>query len=125
MAPPAELSAAPPEVAAPAESASPEGSPGPDAAGASANPASAPLRVTLSFDQDCWVEAQTDDHRLLSELHAGGELLELEAQRSVVLTLGNPAAVSVEVNGRPFALPPTAGQILRDLRIELATVPGS
>lgn len=85
----------------------------------------APLRVTLDFTQECWVEIVVDERRQISERHAPGESLQLEAESSVVLaTLGNARGVEVQVNGEPFALPP--GRVIRDVRIELpAAAPGA
>lgn len=80
-----------------------------------------PLKVVLSFLQDCWVESVVDGRRRTSELRAGGETITLEADESVVLTLGNAAAVTVEVNGRPFSLPAGSTRVVRELRIDRAT----
>jgi len=77
-----------------------------------------PLKVTLEFSEDCWVEFVVDGRRRTSELRASGETLELEAEESVLLTLGNARGVRVEVDGRPFTLPANAARVVRDLRIE-------
>ncbi len=61
-----------------------------------------PLKVTLDFSEDCWVEFVIDGRRRTSELRVSGETLELEAEQSVLLTLGNARGVRVEVDGRPF-----------------------
>lgn len=80
----------------------------------------APLRVTLDFTQECWVEIVVDGRRQISERHAPGESLQIDAERSVLLTtLGNAPGVEVQVNGEPFPLPP--GRVIRDVRIELPT----
>ncbi|MGH9464417.1 MAG: DUF4115 domain-containing protein, partial [Thermoanaerobaculia bacterium] len=61
-----------------------------------------------------------DEGRRLSQLHLQGESLRLEAQERVVLTLGDPAAVRVEVNGEPYSLGDyPLGRMARDLVIEL------
>lgn len=82
----------------------------------------APLVVILDFSQDCWVEATIDDQRQISELHVPGESLKLEADRQVRLTLGNPEAVGVEVNGRSFPISAPPGAVARDIVIDLAAV---
>ncbi len=85
-----------------------------------------PLKVLLSFKEDCWVESIVDGRRRASELRAGGESVQLEAEEAVVLTLGNSSAVEIEVNGRPFALPTgAAGRVLRDLRIDRSALPAT
>jgi cytoskeletal protein RodZ len=83
-------------------------------------PQATSLQLVLSFREDCWVETVVDGRRRNSELRAGGETVAIEAEESVLLTLGNAAAVGVEVNGRPFALPESGGRVVRSLRIDRA-----
>ena len=71
----------------------------------------APLVVTIEFSGENWVEATIDNSRRIGEAHVPGESLRLEAQESVVLTLRDPSAARVEVNGVPF---PLAEQPLND-----------
>ena len=79
----------------------------------------APLVVTIDFTGECWVEAAIDEDRRISELHVPGESLRLEAQQRVVLTLGDPEAVIVEVNGEPFPIAAPGGAVARDIEIDL------
>lgn len=114
-APPPQTSIAPPPpVAAPV--AAPAAAPPPIA--------EAPLRVSLDFTADCWIEVTSDGKARSSELRARGETFEVEAKEYVVLTLGNPEGVRVEVNGHPYALQFTAGKVLHDVRIDLETAKG-
>jgi cytoskeleton protein RodZ len=83
-----------------------------------AAPAVESFRVVLNFSQDCWVESVVDGSRRTSELKAAGETVQLEARQSVILTVGNSRAVTVEVDGVPFALPESATRVVRDLRIQ-------
>ena len=105
--------------AAPATSSGADASPA-DAGTGGTGSASAegPFRVVLNFSQDCWMESVVDGNRRTSELKAAGETVELEAFETVVLTLGNSRALTVEVNGVPFALPENSTRVVRDLRIE-------
>jgi cytoskeleton protein RodZ len=82
----------------------------------------APLEVTLDFTKDCWVEAVIDGKNRFSELRVQGESLQLEAETSVVLTLGNAGAVEVQVNGHALPLTAQEGEVVRDLLIDLETV---
>jgi len=82
----------------------------------------APLQVSLDFTKDCWVEAVIDGKNRFSELRVQGEALQLEAERNIVLTLGNAGAVDVQVNGYPLALGKGDGDVVRDLLIDLNTV---
>ncbi|HYO15940.1 MAG TPA: helix-turn-helix domain-containing protein [Thermoanaerobaculia bacterium] len=82
----------------------------------------APLEVTLDFTRDCWVEAVIDGRNRFSELRVQGESLQLEAETSIVLTLGNAGAVEVQVNGHALPLTAGEGEVVRDLLIDLETV---
>ena len=64
------------------------------------------------------MESVVDGIRRTSELKAAGETVQLEAFQAVVLTLGNSRALTVEVDGVPFALPENSTRVVRDLRIE-------
>jgi len=82
----------------------------------------APLEISLDFSKDCWVEAVTDGKNRFSELRVQGEALQLQAQQSLVLTLGNAGAVAVTVNGYPLELNRKDGEVVHDLLIDLNTV---
>jgi cytoskeletal protein RodZ len=82
----------------------------------------APVEVSLDFTKDCWVEAVIDGRNRFSELRVQGEALQLEAERSIVLTLGDAGAVGVQVNGYPYELNGRAGDVVRDVVIDLDTV---
>jgi len=81
-----------------------------------------PLRIELEFLQDCWVDVVVDGRRRESELKAGGEILVLEAEEYVLLTLGNAPAVRVEVDGEPYALAREGSRVVRELRIDRGSV---
>jgi len=82
----------------------------------------APLRVTVDFTGQCWVEAWVDGNRALSEIRVQGESLQLNAEREVQLTFGDAGVAGVEVNGHPFTLPVSRGKVLKNLQIDLDTV---
>jgi cytoskeletal protein RodZ len=109
---------APPLVAAPP-------APAPRPAASAPVPApqpAAPLEVSLDFTQDCWVSALIDGKNRLAEQRVQGEALQLEAQKSIVLTLGNAGGVEVQVNGYPLELGKKQGDVVKDLLIDLDTV---
>ena len=109
--------AAPPTVAAPVA----QTVPAPLPVVAEEEP-TAPLLVTIDFSEDCWVEATIDGEGQINELHVPGESLRIDAREKVLLTIGNPEAVRIEVNGEPFPLSAPAGQVLRGLEIDLAAL---
>ncbi len=120
QAPPA---AVPPPVSAPAPSPSAPSPPQPQPSAAAppeAAPVDAPLRVTLDFTADSWVDARVDGQSSFSELRVQGESVQLEAREEVVLGLSNARGVHVEVNGRPFPLQPAEDGSVKELRIDLA-----
>lgn len=81
----------------------------------------APLRVTLAFTGECWVEASVDGERVLSELRVQGESVQLEAERAVELTLGEPSSVRIEVNGEAYDPGVPGGRVARGILIDRAT----
>ncbi|MEM7351114.1 MAG: RodZ domain-containing protein [Acidobacteriota bacterium] len=81
-----------------------------------------PLRVTLDFISDCWVEAAIDGVKRHSELRVQGESLLLDAEEVVEFKIGDVSAVQVEVNGAPFTIEHRSGTAVRSVRIDLATV---
>jgi hypothetical protein len=80
------------------------------------------MRLVLEFSEDCWVELVVDGGRRTSELRTSGEVVNVEVERSVLLTVGNIAAVRVEVDGRPFPLGGSDARVVRDLRIDRESV---
>ncbi|HEX6200497.1 MAG TPA: helix-turn-helix domain-containing protein, partial [Thermoanaerobaculia bacterium] len=84
----------------------------------------APLEVTLDFRQNCWVEASVDGEPRVAEMRVQGESLQLQAQERVTLRLGNAGAVEVEVNGRPYDLGATPGEV-KTVEIDLDDLPAA
>lgn len=116
--------AAPPAPAAepaPAAAATAAGDTVEAAATAAEPEGSAPIRVTLDFTGECWVQARVDGARAMAETRIQGESLHLEAERSVELTFGDGGAVGVEVNGMPLPLEGGPGRVVR-LEVDLETV---
>jgi cytoskeletal protein RodZ len=106
------IAAAPPAAAPRPTSSTPVPAPQP----------ASPLEVSLDFTQDCWVSALIDGKNRLAEQRVQGEALQLEAEKSIVLTLGNAGGVEVQVNGYPLELGKKQGDVVKDLLIDLNTV---
>ncbi len=81
-----------------------------------------PVRVTLDFMSDCWVEASIDGVKELSQLKVQGESLLLSAEEVVEFKVGDVGAVQVEVNGISFEPENREGTSVRTVRIDLETV---
>ena len=123
---------APPEAAAPvpaagwvegAQAQGPHGARAPDAGDTGDAGPSAPLRVALDFQGDCWIEASVDGEVEVSEMRVQGESLQLRAERGVELRLGDAGVVTIEVNGEPFPLDASPGEVRR-VQIDLSDLPG-
>jgi cytoskeletal protein RodZ len=113
---------APPVVPSPSPAAVAPVVPQPAPAAAPTPLRESPLRVTVDFTADSWVEVSVDGKPGFSELRVQGESLQLEAQEEVVLSLSNAAGAHVEVNGRPFALAPAADGSVHQVRVGLDVV---
>lgn len=83
---------------------------------------SSPLRLTLDFSGECWVEVSVDGERRIAENKIQGESLVLEADRAIDVTIGDVGVVEAELNGRPFRFGDTPGTKVRNQRFDLGTV---
>lgn len=63
-----------------------------------------PIRVTLDFRQNSWVDVFVDGERTVSELRVQGESLRASAKREIRLALGNVDGVTLEVNEQAVPL---------------------
>lgn len=112
---PAQTNQAPPMAApAPAPAVLPPPAPAPPEP-------TAPLEVSLDFTGECWVDALMDGKTRRAESRYPGEAIQLQAQKSIALKLGNAGVVEVQVNGYPMKLDAKPGEV-RDLVIDLNTV---
>ena len=74
--------------------------PAPTAAPASLT-SSEGLVLTMTAQQDCWVEARADGETVVNRVLAQGESQTLEARGEIVLSVGNAGGISIRVNDRP------------------------
>jgi hypothetical protein len=81
----------------------------------------APLEIILDFSTDCWVEVTVDGKPKIAEQRVQGESLQIDAQKSVSIKLGNAGAVDVQVNGYPFDFEKQPGKNV-ELLIDLDTL---
>jgi cytoskeletal protein RodZ len=104
-APPGEAAASSSEPAAAAGAA-------PSAMPAADTSRQAPLVVGLTLTDACWLSVSVDGARTPSRTAGAGERLEFAVQRSITMTAGNAAALSVTLNGRPARALGAPGQVV-------------
>ncbi|HEX9638764.1 MAG TPA: RodZ domain-containing protein [Acidobacteriota bacterium] len=91
------LGARPPTPTAPPDSSPPAAArPAPAAPAAGAK-----LQIGLQTQGESWAEIHVDGERRIYRILQPEETLKLEADRQVRLTLGNPAAVALRLQGEP------------------------
>jgi cytoskeletal protein RodZ len=98
--------------AAPDAAAPPTAPPATAAPPAAAAPQQAPLVVVLTLTDPCWLSVTVDGTRTPSRTAGPGERLEFAVQRSITMTVGNAAALSVTLNGKPARALGAAGQVV-------------
>jgi cytoskeletal protein RodZ len=59
------------------------------------------LRVEMEARGECWIRAVVDGRTVVARLLRPGEKVVTDAQHDLVLRVGDPAAFSYSVNGRP------------------------
>lgn len=107
-----------PPIAAPA----PEKVPPPPPA-TPVTPQVAPLELNLEFVGECWTDRSVDGGNHTSETRIPGETLRIEAQKSIVISLGNAPAVKATINGIPLPISLKKGEtIVHDFKIDLEKV---
>jgi cytoskeleton protein RodZ len=62
---------------------------------------SSPYRLVARTSEATWIRVRTDDGRNTEESIPAGEIREYVSNRPFILTVGNAAGVSLELNGRP------------------------
>ncbi|HEV7670078.1 MAG TPA: RodZ domain-containing protein [Thermoanaerobaculia bacterium] len=72
------------------------------------------LRLTIDFTGDCWIDAVMDEgERHVSEKRVQGESIQIDADRTIELTLGSSGSVDAHLNGLPLPLPRGMGEVVR------------
>jgi hypothetical protein len=81
------------------------------------------LVLTLTAQQDCWVQAQADGQNVLNRVLAGGETATLEAHGQIVLSVGNAGGLVFRVNDRPGVPLGKSGEVKRNIVINRDNLP--
>jgi cytoskeleton protein RodZ len=75
------------------------------------------LKLTLTAQQDCWVEIQVDGRSVLNRVLAVGETTTLEATDEFRLSVGNAGGLALSVNDRPGIPLGRSGEVKRGILI--------
>jgi hypothetical protein len=112
--------AAPAVVAAPAVLPTDRVYPSPTAAPAAARDG---LVLSLTAQQECWVEVRADGATVINRVLAEGETQTLEARGEIVLSVGNAGGLSVRVNDRPALPLGRSGEVRKNIVITRKNLP--
>jgi cytoskeletal protein RodZ len=112
--------AAPAVVVAPAVLPTDRVYPSPTAAPAAARDG---LVLSLTAQQECWVEVRADGATVINRVLAEGETQTLEARGEIVLSVGNAGGLSVRVNDRPALPLGRSGEVRKNIVITRQNLP--
>jgi len=113
---------APPVAAAPAVLPTDRVYPSPTALAAAATPRDG-LVLSLTAQQECWVEVRADGATVINRVLAEGETQTLEARGEIVLSVGNAGGLRVRVNDRPALPLGRSGEVRKNIVITRQNLP--
>ncbi|HET7292373.1 MAG TPA: helix-turn-helix domain-containing protein [Vicinamibacteria bacterium] len=81
------------------------------------------LTLSLSAQQDCWVQVTVDGETVLDRVLTAGEQRTLAAEGEIVLSVGNAGGVSFRVNDRPGVPLGKSGEVKKNIVITRQSLP--
>jgi len=75
------------------------------------------IRLTLTFQDDCWTEVHADGKLIAAELFRKGSSREFSGSKRFTLTLGNAGGVGVTVDGKALQPFGAKNQVVRNIVI--------
>jgi cytoskeletal protein RodZ len=81
------------------------------------------LVLTMTAQQDCWVEVRADGATVINRVLSEGESQTLEARGEIVLSVGNAGALSIRVNDRPALPLGRSGEVRKNIVITRQNLP--
>ena len=81
------------------------------------------LVLTMTAQQDCWVEVRADGETVVNRVLAQGETQTLEAHGEIVLSVGNAGGLSFRVNDRPALPLGRSGEVRKNIVITRQNLP--
>jgi len=88
-----------------------------------ASPARDTLLLTMTAQQECWVEARADGETIINRVLAEGESETLEARGEIVLSVGNAGGLSIRVNDQPGLPLGRSGEVRKNIVITRQSLP--
>ncbi len=81
------------------------------------------LVLTLTAQQNCWVQVQADGQTVIDRVLSQGESETLEAHGEIVLSVGNAGGLAFRVNDRPGMPLGKSGEVRRNIVITRKNLP--
>jgi cytoskeletal protein RodZ len=81
------------------------------------------LTLTLTAEQDCWVQVSVDGQSVLNRVLAAGESQTLAGTGEIVLSVGNAGGVRFRVNDRPGVPLGRSGEVKKNIVITRQSLP--
>jgi len=81
------------------------------------------LVLTMTAQQECWVEVRTDGTTVVNRVLAEGESQTLEARGEIVLSVGNAGALRIRLNDRPALPLGRSGEVRKNIVITHQSLP--
>ncbi len=81
------------------------------------------LVLTMTAQQECWVEVRADGTTVVNRVLAEGESQTLEARGEIVLSVGNAGGLSLRLNDRPALPLGRSGEVRKNIVITRKNLP--
>jgi cytoskeletal protein RodZ len=81
------------------------------------------LVLTMTAQQECWVEVRTDGTTVVNRVLAEGESQTLEARGEIVLSVGNAGGLRIRLNDRPALPLGRSGEVRKNIVITRQNLP--
>ncbi len=95
----------------------------PPVTAATPEPARDTLVLTMTAEQNCWVEVRADGETVLSRILVAGESETLEAEGEIVLSVGNAGGLAIRVNDQPARPLGRSGEVRKNIVITRQSLP--
>jgi cytoskeleton protein RodZ len=81
------------------------------------------LVLTMTAEQNCWVEVRADGETVINRVLAAGESETLEAEGEIVLSVGNAGGLALRVNDQPARRLGRSGEVRKNIVITRQSLP--